>query len=161
MATSLPEQPASAPPNVGDLAPGFTLSGTERDVALSSGGDGPIVLVFYREERTPACRTQLAAFAEAHPVIAEAGASLLALSTDSEEAQRAFAAELAAPFPLLSDPDGRIASAYGVYDPTERRAHRAVFVISPDQRVLLALPWFNPNNSAQLLEVLAAVGVEA
>ena len=46
-----------------------------------------------------------------------------------------FAEKQKLPFALLSDPDGSVASKYGVLDPTGKYAQRVTFVID-DQGVL-------------------------
>lgn len=51
------------------------------------------------------------------------------MSLDPPERSRAFAESLGAGFPLMSDPDGRAARAYGVLAPGGAVARRWSFVI--------------------------------
>lgn len=147
-------------PQPGDVAPSFALPSTEGAVALADAlRDGPVVVAFYQEDDTPSCRAQLTAFRDDYDLLREAGARLLAVSTDTEGSHRAFAERLSAPFPLLSDEGGAVARAYGVYDEASRRARRAVFVVGADGRILLSIPWYNPSNPSQFAEVFAALGL--
>jgi len=118
------------------------------------------VLAFFQEANTPACEAEVRGFCTEYDLVQELGGRVLAVSTDPQEAQQRFAESLEAPFPVLSDPDGTAARAFGVYDETSRRAARAVFVIGEDGVVRLAIPWYNPQNSTQLEEVFAALGLQ-
>ncbi len=67
------------------------------------------------------------------------GAEVLAVSTDSSFSHKAWQEEELSkmvpggvPFALLSDPGGRIGSAYGVYDEATGVDLRGRFVIDPD-----------------------------
>ncbi|MGH2583700.1 MAG: peroxiredoxin family protein [Dehalococcoidia bacterium] len=145
----------------GDHVPDLTLEGPDGPVRLADAlADGPLVLAFFQEANTPACDAEVRGFASEYDLVRELGGRVLAVSTDPPEAQRRFAEDLSAPFPLLSDPDGAAARAFGVYDEAGRRANRAVFVIGEDGVVRLAIPWYNPQNSAQFEEVFAALGLE-
>ena len=75
---------------------------------------------------------------------------LFAVSVDSPDISKEFAAKLAADgrgeinFPLLSDPDHRTIDAYGLHDPAydgkrfDGIPHPAVYVIDKDGRVAWA-----------------------
>jgi peroxiredoxin Q/BCP len=149
-------------PQEGDPAPDFTLPGTQGEVHLADLlAEGPVIVTFYQEDATPTCRTQLAAFRDDFDLVRELGARVVAISTDPPAAHAAFAAQLGAPFPLLSDTDGSVARAYGVYDAEQRRAHRAVFVVGADGRVQLSIPWFSPANPTQYERIFRALGLPA
>ena len=53
----------------------------------------------------------------------------MGISEDPVDQQKAFRESLKLPFPLLSDADGKAASAYGVLDGSY--ANRVTFVIDP------------------------------
>jgi len=147
--------------DAGDHAPDVTLEGPDGSVRLTDAlREGPLVLAFFQEVNTPACDAEVRGFASEYDLVQELGGRVLAVSTDPQEAQQRFAESVEAPFPVLTDPDGAAARAFGVYDETSRRAHRAVFVIGEDGTVRLAIPWYNPQNSTQFQEVFAALGLE-
>jgi peroxiredoxin Q/BCP len=148
-------------PAVGDRVPNVTLEGPNGSVRLADAyADGPVVLAFFQEAGTPTCEAEVRGFCTEHDLVKELGAHVLAVSTDPQEAQQRFAESVSAPFPVLTDPDGAAARAFGVYDETSRRAARAVFVIGEDGVVRLAIPWYNPQNATQFEEVFAALGLQ-
>lgn len=59
-----------------------------------------------------------------------------AASTDTPEKNKRFAESLRADFPILSDPDGKVAEAYGVRKPIVGTASRWTFYIGKDGRIL-------------------------
>ena len=93
-----------------------------------------------------AFRDQLAKFTEA-------GAQVLGISMDDLSAQKKFASDLQATFPLLSDPDGKIAEAYGVKGPGFAR--RVTFVIGTDGKVAKV---FEGKDALDPASALAACG---
>jgi thioredoxin-dependent peroxiredoxin len=76
----------------------------------------------------------MSALRDSHPEFAGAGAQVLGISMDDLDTQTRFAESLKLPFPLLADPDGTAARAYGVA--AERYANRVTFVIAPDGKVV-------------------------
>jgi peroxiredoxin Q/BCP len=147
--------------NTGDRIPDVTLEGPDGMLRLSDAlRDGPLVLAFFQEANTPTCDAEVRGFVSEYDLVQELGGRVLAVSTDPQETQQRFAESVSAPFPVLTDPDGAAARAFDVYDETSHRARRAVFVIGDDGTVRLAIPWYNPQNSAQFQEVFAALGLE-
>ena len=109
-----------------------------------------ILLFFYPGDFTCVCPTEIAALAVKYPALLELGTEVLAVSTDTLESHEAFQAQCLSSmvpggvgFPIVSDPDGRIGSAYGVYDAEAKRELRSHFII-------------DPNGIIQSLEVVAA-----
>jgi peroxiredoxin Q/BCP len=143
----------------GDRAPDFEVETDRGRLSLRDLlAGGKLVLAFYYEDLTPTCSTQLTSLKDAFEAFQEAGASVLAVSSDSLDSHSFFCERLGGlPFPLGSDPDLAVASAYGVVDESGRRSRRAVFVIDQDGTVLLALPHYSPANVGQLEQVFEAV----
>lgn len=59
-----------------------------------------------------------------------------AASTDPPEKNKQFAESLDADYPILSDPDGKVAAAYGVRMPLVGVASRWTFYVGKDGRIL-------------------------
>ncbi len=148
----------------GDTAPDFRLPSTDGDVSLDAllGRARRLVLAFYFEDGTPSCETELAMLRDAHEMIRDFNADVVAISADTLDAHRAFAERLAGlPFPLASDADLKVARAYGVIDEGDpRRSRRAVFVIGADRTVTLSIVPFQPSNLSQVEAIFAALGAE-
>lgn len=103
-------------PNVGDIAPGFTLpdqNGTP--VSLSDYLGRKVVLYFYPKDSTTACTSQAIAMNARKPDIEALGAAVLGVSRDSVASHARFAANLGLTFPILSDPALEAIGAYGVF----------------------------------------------
>lgn len=125
--------------NKGDLAPDFTLPddhGEPRTLHdfLSAG---PVVLFFYPAAMTIGCTAESCHFRDLAKEFTEVGAQRVGISPDAVEKQRAFSARHGFDYPLLSDPDGAVATQFGVrrsFGPLLTR--RQTFVIDTDRRVL-------------------------
>lgn len=57
-------------------------------------------------------------------------------STDPVDTNKKFAASLNLDYPILSDPDAKVAAAYGVLYPGRKMARRWTFYIGKDGKVL-------------------------
>jgi peroxiredoxin len=101
-----------------NAASDFSLATSEgTTVSLSElRSSGPVVLVFYRGSWCPWCKGQLGRFQQQLPEIEGEHARVVAISVDPPEKSRELAKKLSLTFPLLSDPDGKVAAAYGVFD---------------------------------------------
>jgi peroxiredoxin Q/BCP len=123
----------------GDLVPDFTLSdddGNERSLGEFLA-NGPVVLFFYPAAMTAGCTKESCHFRDLAKEFAEAGAQRVGISPDAVAKQAEFTAKHSFDFPLLSDPDGAVATQFGVrrrFGPLLTR--RQTFVIDTDRRVL-------------------------
>ena len=126
----------TAPAGVGTQAPDFTLRDAEgRDWRLSSRRGHTVVLLFYPRDETPVCTRQLCSVRDHWSDYEATGAEVVAVSADSVESHRKFAAHHRLPLRLLSDPEARVIKAYGVASWIPGRAARAVVVIDPRGRI--------------------------
>lgn len=123
----------------GDRAPDFTLKDeTGADRSLREFLDnGPVVLFFYPAALTGGCTAEACHFRDLAPDFTAAGAQRLGISPDPVAKQARFAAANTFDYPLLSDPDGAVATLFGVrrrFGPLPTR--RRTFVIDTDTTVL-------------------------
>jgi thioredoxin-dependent peroxiredoxin len=123
----------------GDPAPDFELpdqTGTRRTLT-GLLADGPLVLFFYPAAMTKGCTAESCHFRDLAAEFAAVGASRAGISPDAVDRQQAFSEKHSFDFPLLSDPDGAVATRYGVrrgFGPLLTR--RQTFVIGTDRTVL-------------------------
>ncbi|MDO3638188.1 peroxiredoxin [Mycolicibacterium arseniciresistens] len=125
----------------GDQVTEFELpdqTGTVRSLT-SLLADGPVVLFFYPAAMTPGCTKEACHFRDLGAEFAALGASRVGISTDAVTKQAKFADTQRFDYPLLSDSDGAVASAFGVkrgllgkFMPVKR----TTFVIDTDRTVL-------------------------
>lgn len=145
----------------GGQAPDFALPSTAGPLRLSDLWQGcRVVLAFYIEDRTPGCSQELRQLMAAYETIRAAGAEVVAVSADSLESHLAFCEALGGcPFPLVSDPELVAARLYDVVGEDGKRSRRAVFVIDRGGRIIHAVPWYQPESTAQFLEIFGALGL--
>ena len=94
-----------------------------------------------------------------YETIREAGAQVVAVSADDLASHERFCQELGGcPFPLVSDTELVAARLYGVVGEDGRRSHRAIFVIDKGGAILHQIPWFQPGNIGQFLEIFEVLG---
>jgi peroxiredoxin Q/BCP len=74
----------------------------------------------------------LASYARSWNRFETEGVELAGISVDPTENNRAMVEKLLLPFPLLSDPEGRVIKAWGVWNEGERIAKPAIFAIRRD-----------------------------
>ncbi|CRK56401.1 Alkyl hydroperoxide reductase subunit C-like protein [Alloactinosynnema sp. L-07] len=123
----------------GDLAPDFKLAdetGTLRSLREFLD-NGPVVLFFYPHAMTPGCTAESCHFRDLATEFAEVGAQRIGISPDGVDKQAQFSSINSFDFPLLSDPDGAVASQLGVrrrFGPLLTR--RMTFVIDTDFKIL-------------------------
>jgi peroxiredoxin Q/BCP len=125
--------------NKGDLAPDFELSDErgEPRTLREFLATGPVVLFFYPAAMTAGCTAESCHFRDLAAEFAEVGAHRVGISPDAVAKQLAFSAANSFDFPLLSDPDGAVATQFGVRRPFgPLRTRRQTFVIDTDRRVL-------------------------
>ena len=102
-------------------------------------GAGPVVLYFYPKAFTPGCTREACHFRDMNAELRAVGAQAVGVSADAVDRQAAFDEKHTLGFPLLSDPDRRLARAFGVKRPGPIFNKRATFVIDTDRRVLAVI----------------------
>ncbi|MCS6913831.1 MAG: peroxiredoxin [Myxococcales bacterium] len=143
------------PPRVGQVAPDIQLfDANDRPFSLASRRGQWTVLYFYPRDDTPGCTRQACAFRDRIEAIRKLGAEVYGVSQDSTESHRRFMAKHRLNFPLLSDPGGKVARAYGADGPLGF-SRRWTFLIGPD----LKIRWVQTNvdpalNAQEVAEVL-------
>jgi len=100
----------------GKAAPAFTLpDATGKQVALKDFKGKDVILYFYPRDDTPGCTKEACGFRDAWTELKKAGVVVLGVSADGGASHQKFAAKYKLPFPLLSDPDRTVMTAYGAY----------------------------------------------
>jgi peroxiredoxin Q/BCP len=153
-------------PQVGDPAPDFALEADDgTTVRLSDLAGETVVLYFYPKDDTSGCTVEACEFRDLGPGYRASGARVLGVSPDPIDSHRRFRAKHGLDFTLLSDPDHRVAEAYGVwveksmYGRKYMGIERSTFVIGPDGVLAQALYKVRPQGHAA--EVLDLVGAAA
>lgn len=124
----------------GQQAPPFTLHDSAGKAwSLDSlRAKGPVVVFFYPRDESPICTREVCSFRDAHQDFVDAGATVVGVSSDSEESHAAFARKRHLPYLLLSDPGGKVRKAFGISRAFGLVDGRATFVIDRGGVVRLA-----------------------
>ncbi len=131
---------------IGQPAPEFSLPDQNgRTVTLSGLRGTRIVLFAYPAAMTPACALEACDFRDSIEPLRAAGYTVLGISPDDPEKQKRFAERDGLDYPLLSDADHSVLTAYGAYG--EKNSYgrivvsviRSTFVIDEEGRIEHAL----------------------
>ena len=101
---------------VGDTAPAFDLVGDDgARLSLASLRGSQVVVYFYPKDDTPGCTVEAKDFSAALPKFKALGAEVLGVSRDSTARHQGFCKKHKLTVRLLSDDDGAVHRAYGVW----------------------------------------------
>jgi peroxiredoxin len=118
---------------VGALAPDFTLNDyNKQPVTLSSfRGERNVLLVFYPFAFSGICTGELCQVRDELAAYEDENVQVIGVSVDTPFSLKAWAAQEAYQFPLLSDfwPHGQVAQAYGVFNEKAGLANRGTFLV--------------------------------
>ena len=147
---------------VGDKAPAFNLPTDGGGTLALEGLKGKtVVLYFYPKDDTPGCTTEAQGFRDAIKDFEKAGAVIVGASKDSVARHDKFKAKYDLPFHLVSDEEGTLCEAYGVwveknmYGRKYMGIQRATFLI--DEKGVVRETWPKVKVKEHAAEVLAAV----
>jgi peroxiredoxin Q/BCP len=120
-----------------------------------------VVLYFYPKDSTPGCTREGADFRDRHNEFAKLGAVVVGVSRDSLKSHESFKARMGFPFELISDPDERLCTQFGVikmknmYGRQVRGIERSTFLIGRDGE--LVREWRGVKVPGHVEEVLTAL----
>jgi alkyl hydroperoxide reductase subunit AhpC len=112
-------------------APNFTLPSTlDREISLSDYRGKYVVLVFYPEDFTPVCSSEIPEFNRRLDRFERLNAQVLGVSVQDIESHKKWIEELGGlDFPLLSDVDKDVSKKFGVLRPDGSLSLRGTFII--------------------------------
>ncbi|MEM9656847.1 MAG: thioredoxin-dependent thiol peroxidase [Planctomycetota bacterium] len=146
----------------GGKAPAFTLTADDGSkVKLTELKGQPIVLYFYPKDDTPGCTREACAFRDRRDELQEQGAAVFGVSPDDVASHEEFRDKYDLNFPLLADPDHKVAEKYGawreknMYGKKSMGIQRSTYLIDADGKV--ARLWKRvkvDGHDAQVLEAI-------
>jgi len=166
-----PQGPAAVPTvvKVGDMAPDFSLQGTDGKMHKLSDyrGKQAVVIAWFPRAFTQGCTIECKSLADNGDKIKQYDVAYFMASTDSIEENTKFAKATSvtlqgrgggaatvvekkeADFPLLSDPSKEVATKYGVLMPNGVMANRWTFYIDKSGKVVAIDTQVRPATSAE------------
>jgi alkyl hydroperoxide reductase subunit AhpC len=126
---------------IGDNAPDFEamayVHGRIDKVKLDDYKGKWLIIVFYPEDFSYVCPTEIQEFARDYPSFLDKGAEIVAISSDSEYTHRAWVMTdprlKQVTYALVSDRSGEIAKSYGVLNGPRGEARRALVIVDPSR----------------------------
>lgn len=122
----------------GERAPDFELVDQRGNSVTLDGllANGPVVLFFYPAAMTSGCTREACHFRDVGAEFDAVGAQRIGISADGVDKQAEFDDKHDLGYPLLSDVDRTVATAYGVARRGPLPNKRSTFVIGADHTLL-------------------------
>ena len=147
----------------GDEAPDFTLPDADGNpVSLSALRGQKVIVYFYPAAMTPGCTKEACDFSESLPDLTAVGLTVLGISPDAPAKLARFRAKEGITFPLLSDPERTVLTAYGAYGEKMNYGKktmgviRSTFVIGADGTIEKAM--YGVRATGHVARLRAEVG---
>jgi peroxiredoxin Q/BCP len=161
-APSAPRVEVVRGPGKGDAAPDFELLDQRGDtVRLRDYRGRKLLVYFYPEADTPGCTVQSCDLRDHRQDLAQIGLDVVGISPDAPAKQLAFDQRYHLGFPLLSDEDHAVATAWGTWVEKHRGGHtyfgilRSSFLVDEEGRIEEAWSPVTPEDTVP--NALAAV----
>lgn len=149
----------------GTAAPEFTLEDAlENKVSLNDFAGQKVVLYFYPAASTPGCTKEACDFRDSLNSLKSAGYQVIGISPDAPAKLAKFADQQSLNFPLLSDDDNAVATAYGAfgekknYGRTYMGIIRSTFVLNESHTIEHAL--YNVRATGHVSRIRKLIGLE-
>jgi thioredoxin-dependent peroxiredoxin len=157
---------------LGDTAPDFTAETTAGTIHFHEWlGDSWGVLFSHPKDFTPVCTTELGEVARLKPEFDRRNVKVIGLSVDPLKDHHAWAGDIketqghALNFPLIADPERKIADLYGMIHPKalDTLTVRSVYVIGPDKKLKLTItyPASTGRNFEEIIRVIDSLQLTA
>ena len=104
---------------------------------------GIVMVYFYPKADTPGCTAQACSLRDAYEELTDKGVTVIGVSLDNAESQRAFKEKHHLPFTLIPDTDKKVVEAFGVSHPADF-ANREAFLIREG-----SIEWHDNSASTQ------------
>jgi len=157
---------------LGDTAPDFSAETTEGTINFHEWlGDSWGILFSHPKDFTPVCTTELGQVAKLKDEFKKRGIKVISISVDSLESHEGWIKDInetqntTMNFPLIADPERKIAVLYDMLDPTsaDNLTARSVYIIGPDKKVKLMItyPASTGRNFDEILRAIDSVQLTA
>ena len=148
---------------VGDKAPAFSLPDADgKTVKLSDFKGRKVIVYFYPAASTPGCTKQACDFRDSLAELNGAGIDVIGISPDKPEKLAKFRDAEKLTFPLLSDPDKTVLTAWGtfgekkMYGKTVQGVIRSTFLVGEKGKIAVAQYNVKAANTASAIQKIIA-----
>ena len=143
---------------VGEKAPAFSLPDADGNtVTLSDFTGRKVIVYFYPAASTPGCTKQACDFRDSLAELNEAGLDVIGISPDKPEKLAKFRDAEGLTFPLLSDPDKKVLTAWGafgeksMYGKTVQGVIRSTFLV--DEKGVVEVAQYNVKATGHVAKL--------
>jgi thioredoxin-dependent peroxiredoxin len=143
---------------VGDKAPAFSLPDADGNtVKLSDFTGRKVIVYFYPAASTPGCTKQACDFRDSLTELNDAGLDVIGISPDKPEKLAKFRDAEGLTFPLLSDPDKKVLTAWGafgeksMYGKTVQGVIRSTFLV--DEKGVVEVAQYNVKATGHVAKL--------
>ena len=154
--------------HINQTAPDFEVETTNGPINFHDFiGDSWVFFFSHPADFTPVCTTEMGRTAQLADEFAKRNVKPIGLSTDTVEEHKEWILDVndtqntTLTFPIVADPDLKIAKLYGMIHPeeSETAAVRSVYIIDPKKKVRLTLtyPMNVGRNFDEILRVIDAL----
>lgn len=148
---------------VGDKAPDFSLpDDTGATVSLSDYAGQRVLVYFYPRANTPGCTKEACDFRDSLTQLNDHNITVLGISPDTPAKLAAFRADHDLTFPLLSDENKAVMTAWGAFGEKKNYGKivqgviRSTFLVEPDGTIGLAQ--YNVRATGHVARLLRDLG---
>jgi peroxiredoxin Q/BCP len=149
---------------VGDKAPSFSLPDADGNtVKLSDYKGRKVIVYFYPAASTPGCTKQACDFRDSLAQLNEAGLDVIGISPDKPAKLAKFRDTEGLTFPLLSDPEREVLTAWGafgektMYGKTVQGVIRSTFVV--DEKGNIEVAQYNVKATGHVAKLRRDISV--
>lgn len=133
---------------IGKSMPGFSAAGTSGYPISPVDLKGKwVVLYFYPKDDTSGCTKEACSFRDMKKDFEKRDVVVYGVSCDDIPSHEKFAKKYKLNFPLLADPEHKMADAFGVWN--GKNADRVTFVIDPEGKISKIFPKVSPADHAK------------
>jgi peroxiredoxin Q/BCP len=149
---------------VGDKAPAFSLPDADGNtVKLSDFKGRKVIIYFYPAASTPGCTKQACDFRDSLAQLNDGGLDVIGISPDKPAKLAKFRDAEGLTFPLLSDPDREVLTAWGafgektMYGKTVQGVIRSTFVV--DEKGAIEVAQYNVKATGHVAKLRRDISV--
>ena len=128
-------------PKVGDAAPAFEMQGSDGKTYKTQdfAGKQAVIIAWFPKAFTGGCTKECKSMKESGEQLKKFNVAYFTASTDTVEKNADFAKSLELDYPILCDPSGKNAKAFGVLQEGRNVAARVTVVIGTDGKLLAVI----------------------
>ena len=157
---------------LGSKAPDFTAETTQGKINFHEWiGGGWCIFFSHPKDFTPVCTTELGKVAKLKGEFEKRNCKIIAISVDSMDSHKGWIPDIEETsgtklnYPLIADPERKIATLYDMLDPQSKDnlTARSVYIIAPDKsiKLMLTYPASTGRNFVEILRALDSVQLTA